>query len=69
MSKNLRFEQADAALTATNGAYTLLRGEVNAAIARLTEAQAALRLGRVIDAHEHLLDLRADLMAALAESA
>ena len=69
MSRNLRFEQAEAALNVTNGAFIALRSEIGSAVTRLTEAQAALRAGRVIDAHEYLLDLRADLMAALAEPA
>ena len=42
MSPNLRFEQAEAALSVTNGAFIELRGEISSAIARLTEPERAL---------------------------
>lgn len=62
---NLQLVQASAALDATNGVYIELREEVVSAAERMTDILAALRAGRLIDAHEALLDVRADLRAAL----
>ena len=65
---NLQFAQVQAALDATNEDYINLlevRCEARAAAERITDVIAALRAGRLIDAHEGLLDIRADLRAIL----
>lgn len=62
---NLQLVQASTALDVTNGVYIELREEVVSAAERMTDILAALRAGRLIDAHEALLDVRADLRAAL----
>lgn len=48
-----------------SSAYLELRREIGSAAERLTDVIAALRIGRLIDAHEAVLDIRLDLRAAL----
>ena len=73
-TSNLRLAQAELARSTTNAAYIELRGEVTdfrkemtVVAERLGDAMAALRSGRIVDAHEYLTDIRADLRACLSE--
>lgn len=45
--------------------HLALRQEVRGACERLTDVVAALRCGRTIDAYEGVMDVQADLRAAL----